>query len=69
MMNDITAIFAFLRYFLSYKENMNRIIDGINWQQLYSFASKQAILALCFDGIERLGNDYSEELKNNTALN
>ena len=65
MMNDITAIFAFLRYFLGYKENMSRIIDGINWQQLYSFASKQAILALCFDGIERLGNDYSEELKKN----
>ena len=64
-MNDITAIFAFLRYFLGYKENMSRIIDGINWQQLYSFASKQAILALCFDGIERLGNDYSEELKKN----
>ena len=64
-MNDITAIFAFLRYFLGYKENMSRVIDGINWQQLYSFASKQAILALCFDGIERLGNDYSEELKKN----
>ena len=65
MMNDITAIFAFLRYFLGYKENMNKIIDGINWLHLYSFASKQAILALCFNGIERLGNDYSEELKKN----
>ena len=65
MMNDITAIFAFLRYFLGYKENMSRIIDGINWLHLYSFASKQAILALCFNGIERLGNDYSEELKKN----
>lgn len=64
-MNDITAIFAFLRYFLGYKENMSRIIDGINWQQLYSFASKQAILALCFDGIERLGKEYPEELRQN----
>ena len=65
MKNDITAIFAFLRYFLSYKENMSRIIDGINWQHLYSFAFKQALLGLCFDGIERLGKEYPEELKQN----
>ncbi len=64
-MNDITAIFAFLRYFLSYKENMSRVVDGINWKLLYSFASKQALLGFCFDGIERLGNEYSEELKKN----
>ena len=64
-MNDITAIFAFLRYFLSYKENMSRIIDGINWQHLYSFAFKQALLGLCFDGIESLGKEYPEELKKN----
>ena len=65
MKNDITAIFAFLRYFLSYKENMSRIIDGINWQHLYSFAFKQALLGLCFDGIESLGKEYPEELKQN----
>lgn len=64
-MNDITAIFAFLRYILSYKENMSRVVDGINWKLLYSFASKQALLGFCFDGIERLGNEYSEELKKN----
>lgn len=64
-MNDITAIFASLRYFLGYKENMSRIIDGINWLHLYSFASNQAILALCFNGIERLGKEYPEELKQN----
>ena len=65
MKNDITAIFAFLRYFLSYKENMSRIIDGINWQHLYSFAFKQALLGLCFDGIESLGKEYPEGLKKN----
>ena len=64
-MNDITAIFAFLRYFLSYKENMSRAVDGISWKQLYSFASKQALLGFCFDGIERLGKEYSDELKKN----
>ena len=37
----------------------------MNWQQLYSFVSKQAILGLCFEGIERLGKEYPEELKVN----
>ena len=64
-MNDITAFFAFLKYCLGYKENMSRVIAGMNWQQLYSFASKQALLGLCFDGIERLGKEDPEELKQN----
>ena len=64
-MNDITAFFAFLRYCLGYKGDMSRVIAGINWQELYSFASKQALLGLCFDGIERLGKEYPEELKQN----
>ena len=41
------------------------VIAGMNWQELYSFASKQAILGLCFEGIERLGKEYPEELKRN----
>ena len=64
-MNDITACFAFLRYSLGKKENMSRVITGMDWQELYSFASKQALLGLCFDGIERLGKEYPEELKQN----
>ena len=64
-MNDITAIFAFLKYFLGSKEDMSRVIAGMNWHGLYSFASKQTILGLCFDGIERLGLEYSEELRCN----
>ena len=64
-MNDITSFFAFLKYCLGSKEDMSRVIAGMNWQQLYSFASKQAILGLCFEGIERLGKEYPEELKRN----
>ena len=64
-MNDITAIFAFLKCCLGYKGNMSRMIAGMNWHELYSFASKQALLGLCFEGIERLGEDYPEELKQN----
>ena len=41
------------------------MIAGMNWHELYSFASKQALLGLCFDGIERLGEEYSEELRLN----
>ena len=44
---------------------MSRVIAGMDWQMLYSFASKQALLGLCFDGIERLGEEYPEELRLN----
>ena len=64
-MNDITAFFAFLKYCLGSKEDMSKVIAGMNWQELFSFASKQAILGLCFDGIERLGEEYPEELRRN----
>ena len=65
MKNDITAIFAFLRYLLGYKENISNVVARMDWQELYSFASKQVILGLCFNGIERLGKEYPEELKRN----
>ena len=58
-------IFDFLKYCLDRKDNMSNVVADINWQQLYSFASKQAILGLCFNGIERLGREYSDELKQN----
>ena len=64
-MNDINAFFAFLKYCLGHKEDMSRVIAGMDWQELYSFASKQALLGLCFDGIERLGEEYPEELRRN----
>ena len=64
-MNDITAFFAFLKYCLGYKGDMSRVVAGMDWQELYSFASKQALLGLCFDGIERLGKEYPEKLRLN----
>lgn len=62
MMNDI---FVTLQYCLGYKGNISNVVVSMDWQKLYSFASKQAILGLCFDGIERLGKEYPEELKQN----
>ena len=32
--------FAFLKYCLGYKGNMSKIVAGMDWQELYSFASK-----------------------------
>jgi len=64
-MNDITAFFAFLRYCLGYKGDMSSVVTGMDWQELYSFASKQALQGLCFEGIERLGEEYPEKLKQN----
>ena len=64
-MNDITAFFAFLRYCLGYKGDMSSVVTGMDWQELYSFTSKQALQGLCFEGIERLGEEYPEKLKQN----
>lgn len=64
-MNEALVFFAYLRFCLGYKGNISRVVAGMDWQELYSFASKQALLGLCFDGIERLGKEYPEELKQN----
>ena len=61
----MSELFDFLKYCLGAKIDENKVIAGIDWQMLYSFASKQALLGLCFDGIERLGKEYPEELKLN----
>lgn len=61
-MNDI---FVTLQYCLRYKRDISNVVACMDWQNLYSFASKQALLGFCFDGIERLTKEYSEELKQN----
>ena len=62
MMNEI---FVTLQYCLGYKGDISNVVASMDWQKLYSFASKQAILGLCFEGIKRLGEEYPEELKQN----
>ena len=44
---------------------MSIVVAKIDWRQLYNFASRQALLGFCFDGIERLTKEFSEELKQN----
>ena len=61
-----SAIFLFLNYCLGKKANMSMVIAKIDWRQLYNFASRQALLGFCFDGIERLTKEFSEELKQNS---
>lgn len=61
----MSELFDFLKYCQGAKSDVNKVIAGIDWQMLYSFAFKQALLGLCFDGIERLGKKYPEELKLN----
>lgn len=58
-------IFDFLKFCLGGKDNMSNVVADIDWEQLYSFASKQAILGFCFDGIKRLGKEYPEGVKQN----
>ena len=65
-MIQASAIFLFLRYCLEDKTDLSMVVVNMDWRQLYTFASKQAILGICFDGIERLGKEYSEELNQNS---
>ena len=60
-----SAIFLFLNYCLGKKVDISKVVANLDWRQLYTFASNQAIIGICLDGIERLGNEYSEELKKN----
>ena len=60
-----SAIFLFLNYCLGKKVDMSMVVAKIDWRQLYNFASRQALLGFCFDGIERLAKEFSEELKQN----
>lgn len=56
---------SFLRYSLGDKADLSIVVTKTDWRQLYTFASNQAIIGICFDGINRLGQEYSEELKKN----
>ena len=60
-----SAIFLFLNYCLGKKVDMSMVVAKIDWRQLYTFASRQALLGFCFDGIERLTKEFAEELKQN----
>ena len=64
-MAQSSANLSFLRYCLGCKADQSIVVTKIDWRQLYIFASKQAILGICFDGIGRLGEEYPEELRLN----
>ena len=44
---------------------MSDVVARMDWRELYAFAKKQAIVGFCFESIERLGNEYPEELRLN----
>ena len=64
-MAQSSGIFLFLRYSLGDKVDMSIVVANFDWQQLYSFVTKQTIIGICFDGIKRLSEEYPGELKKN----
>ena len=64
-MTQTSATFLFLRYCLEDKVDLSMVVSNMDWRQLYSFATKQTIIGICFDGIKRLSEEYPEELKQN----
>ena len=63
--NLLITFFSFLKYCLGNEVDMCDVVAKMNWRQFYDFAKKQAIVGFCFGGIERLGNEYPEELRQN----
>lgn len=57
--------FEFLKYCIGNSRELSKVVTKMDWRQLFAFASKQTILGLCFDGVERLGRDYPSLLKDN----
>ena len=57
--------FDFLKYSLGNEVDMKPVVAKMDWRQFYDFAKKQAIVGFCFEGIERLGKEYQEEMKHN----
>ena len=64
-MTQTLANISFLRYCLGNNEDMSKVLPKIDWHQLYSFALKQTVLGVCFEGISRLEQKYSEKFKQN----
>ena len=64
-MTHKSIYFDFLKYCLGNEVDMNAVVAKMDWRQLYAFAKKQALVGFCFQGIERLGNEYPEELGKN----
>lgn len=64
-MTQTLANISFLRYCLGNNEYMSKVLPKIDWHQLYSFALKQTVLGVCFEGINRLEQEYPEKLKQN----
>ena len=64
-MAQASANLLFLKYCLGNGTDMGMAVARLDWRQLYSFASKQAMLGFCFDGLERLWREYPGEMKRN----
>jgi hypothetical protein len=64
-MTKTSAIFLFLKYCLGKKMDISKVVANLDWRQLYTFASNQAILGFSFNGINRLGQEYPDVLKQN----
>ena len=45
-MAQSSGIFWFLRYSLRDKVDMSMVVANMDWRQLYTFASKQAIITI-----------------------
>ncbi len=65
MVAPLSSNILFLKYCLGNEADMSGVVTRLDWRQLFAFSCKQALVGLCFDGIERLGREYPAALKVN----
>jgi len=63
-----TMLFDYLQYCLGNRKDIRRVVAKMDWQQLYEFAKKQALLGFSFEGIQRIGTDFPMEIKQNPIV-
>ena len=54
MKQNVKAYFEFVRYSLDAKAEMPKGLVDMDWQGLFLFAKKQAILGVVFEGVKRM---------------
>ncbi len=65
MVAPLSSNILFLKYCLGNEVDTSGVVANMDWRHLYAFSAKQALVGFCFDGIERLGRENPDLLKEN----
>ncbi len=53
-------IFEFLQYCVGSRREIPKSVSVLAWDEVYGFAKEQTLVGVCFEGIQRMGNELKE---------